>query len=102
MRFQKLAGSFLRRLARRPAEGKPLSPHTAARLAALCADAGEEDLNCDGVHALIDQFAECVARGQDAAALMPLVQSHLGHCPGCEEDFVALLRMMEAKSDDRP
>jgi hypothetical protein len=98
MRFLNLAGSFLRRrLAGRPDEGRPLSPQTAARLAALCAAAEEDDLNCDGVHALIDQFAECVTRGEDAAALMPLVQSHLVRCPGCKEEFEALLRMMVAK-----
>ena len=98
MRFLNLAGSFLRRmLAGRPAEGRLLSPQIAARLAVLCAEAEEDDLNCDGVHALIDQFAECVTRGEDAAALMPLVQSHLGRCPGCKEEFEALLRMMEAK-----
>ena len=95
MRFLNLAGSFLRRLRGKPPEGKPLSPQTAARLAALCAATEENDLDCDGVHALIDQFAECVTRGEDAAALMPLVQSHLGRCPGCNEEFEALLRMME-------
>jgi hypothetical protein len=75
-----------------------LSPEAAACLAELAASAQEDDLNCDGVHALIDQFAECAARGEDPAALMPLVQRHLGACPGCHEEYEALLRIIQGEN----
>lgn len=75
-----------------------VSPHTAARLAVLAAQAQEDDLSCGDVQALIDQFAECAARGDDPAGLMPLVQRHLGDCPGCREEYEALLRIIDAGS----
>ena len=71
-----------------------VSPQTAARLAVLAAQAEEDDLNCQGVHELLDQFAECAALGDDPAALLPLVQRHLGACPGCREEYEALLRIL--------
>ena len=55
-----------------------------------------EELSCDEVYALLDVFAEMVSRGEDAAALMPLVQHHLEMCPDCHEELTALLRSMEA------
>ena len=73
---------------------KVVSDDDAACLAALAAAAQEGDLNCEDVHSLIDQFAECAARGKDPAVLMPLVQRHLAACPGCREEYQALLRMI--------
>ena len=55
-----------------------------------------QELSCDEVYALLDVFAEVVSRGEDAAALMPLVQHHLEMCPDCREELTALLRSMEA------
>jgi len=84
-----------RRLQGKSSPAPSLSPQAAACLAELAAAAQEDDLSCDGVHELIDQFAECAARGDDAAALMPLVQHHLVRCPGCQEEYEALLRIIE-------
>jgi hypothetical protein len=58
------------------------------------------ELSCDDVYALLDVFAERVNRGDDAAQLMPLVQHHLEMCPDCREELVALLRSMEATTDE--
>ncbi len=90
------AGKFFRQLmARRaPVSVRPLTPAQASRLLALAESAREEELSCDEAYALIDQYAECVARGEDAAALMPLVQEHLQRCAGCQEELEALLRMI--------
>ena len=66
--------------------------HTALQAAAM---AGEDELSCDEVYALIDQFAEMFRRGEDASHLMPLVEKHLMMCPDCREDYEALLRMMD-------
>jgi hypothetical protein len=51
----------------------------------------EQELACDEVHALIDQFAEMNIRGEDPSHLMPLVQQHLGMCPDCREEYDALV-----------
>ena len=55
----------------------------------------EQELSCDDVFALLDQFAELVKRGEDASHLMPMVQKHLNMCPDCREEYEALLLMME-------
>ena len=79
---------------RRAAQQGVVSPQVAVRLAVLAAQAQEDDLSCEDCQALIDQFAECAARGDDPAALLPLVQRHLGACPGCREECEALLRII--------
>lgn len=57
----------------------------------------EQELSCDEVHALIDQFAEMQLRGEDPAHFFPLVQRHLEMCPECREEFEALLTALEVK-----
>jgi hypothetical protein len=56
----------------------------------------EQELTCDQVHDLIDQFAEMQLRGENPAHLFPLVQRHLEMCPECREEFEALLAALEA------
>jgi hypothetical protein len=51
----------------------------------------DQELTCDEVHALLDQFAEMHFRGENPAHLFPLVQRHLDMCPDCREEFEALL-----------
>ena len=63
----------------------------------------EQEISCEEVYALMDQYAEMVKRGEDASRLMPMVQKHLNMCPDCREEYEALLKMMEvpAKDEDR-
>ncbi len=96
MNFLQAAGKFFRRVRGRPEPppAPPLTPAQTVRLLALAEAADDEELNCEEVYALVDQYAECVARGEDAAALMPLVKEHLQRCVPCQEELEALLRMM--------
>jgi len=55
----------------------------------------DEEFACDETYELLDQFAEAVQRGDDAASLMPLVQHHIDMCPECREEFEVLLRILE-------
>jgi hypothetical protein len=55
----------------------------------------EEEISCDDVYLLLDQFAEMVKRGEDAAGMMPLVQKHLAMCPDCREEYETLLKMLD-------
>jgi primosomal protein N'' len=57
----------------------------------------EVEYSCDDAYQLLDQFAELVNQGQDAASIMPLVQKHLDMCPDCREEFEALLRILESE-----
>jgi ribonuclease HIII len=59
----------------------------------------EQELSCDEVFALVDQFAEMHKRGEDASQFMPLVQKHLNMCPDCREEYEALLKMMETSAE---
>ena len=54
----------------------------------------DNEISCEEVHELIDQFAEMEIRGEDAARLMPLVQKHFELCPDCGEEHEALLEVL--------
>lgn len=58
----------------------------------------EEELSCDEVFSLIDQFAEMQIRGENPAHLMPLIQRHLNMCPECLEEYEALLLALKSDS----
>lgn len=57
----------------------------------------ENELPCDDVFELLDEFSEAVARGEDTSEMMPLVWHHLELCRDCLEEFEALLRILEAE-----
>jgi len=72
----------------------PRNPEVKVALS-MMAMTHDQELTCDEVHALIDQFAEMQMRGEDPAHLFPLVQRHLDMCPECREEFEALLAALE-------
>jgi hypothetical protein len=82
--------SWLQRLFRKPS---PLAEANVALV--MMSMTHEQELSCDEVHDLIDQFAEMQLRGEDPAHLFPLVQRHLEMCPECREEFEALLAALE-------
>lgn len=55
----------------------------------------EEELSCDEVFALVDEYAEANQRGEDVTSLKPLILHHLDMCRECDEEYQALLRVME-------
>ncbi len=75
---------------------KPPSPQVMQKMLGMVERTQVVEYSCDQTHELLDQFAEAVARGQDAAQLMPLVQHHLDMCPDCREEFEALMRILQA------
>ena len=58
----------------------------------------EIEYDCEEVFQLLDQYAEMVERGEDAAAMMTLVEHHLKMCLGCREEYEALMRILEAST----
>lgn len=50
----------------------------------------EDELSCDEVHELVDQYIELKQRGENVDELMPLVQLHLDMCGGCLDEYEAL------------
>ncbi|MEW6403360.1 MAG: hypothetical protein AB1649_16310 [Chloroflexota bacterium] len=80
---------------------KPSSGGTSAnpsekmqKMMAMLSATREEELTCDEVFALLDQFAELAAQGEDVAQLMPLVQHHLDMCDDCQEEYKVLANIL--------
>jgi hypothetical protein len=92
-------GNFLKRFLNRLRRGGPgrkpemqasSNGSPFAMLMQMISNTNEEELSCDEVFELLDQFSEMDLRGEDAARLMPMVQHHLEMCAGCREEFEAL------------
>jgi hypothetical protein len=57
----------------------------------------EEEMDCDEVYEVIDQFVDAKVRGEDVSEVMPLVLRHLQLCRDCLEEYEALLRVIAAE-----
>jgi len=55
----------------------------------------EQEISCDDVFSVLDEFVEAVKRGENPLLLMPLVRQHLDMCPDCREEYETLLRMLQ-------
>jgi len=63
----------------------------------------EEELSCDEVFALIDEYAEASQRGEDVLSLKPILRYHLDMCRECDEEYNALLQVLEGtNSSNQP
>jgi hypothetical protein len=60
------------------------------KMLAMLSNTREVELTCDEVFALLDQFTELAAQGEDVRQLMPLVQQHLDMCEDCREEYRVL------------
>ena len=85
---------FMNRI--RPTKNTPQeSAAMTVRLLRSLAMTKEEEISCDDVHALLDEFVELKLRGEDVDELMPLVKHHLDMCRDCFEEYEALLTALE-------
>jgi hypothetical protein len=57
----------------------------------------DQEMDCNEVYEVIDQFVDAKVRGEDVSEVMPLVLRHLDLCRDCLEEFEALLRVIEAE-----
>ncbi len=95
-KLQDSARKLMRRRANSRMSAGMASAETMLRMVAQTRDV---EIACEEAHRLLDQFADMVARGEDAAALMPLVQQHLEMCPDCREEYEALMRILRAPQE---
>ena len=58
-------------------------------------DVRAEDMSCDEMFIRLDEFVETEVQSHDAEKLMPLVREHLDLCPDCDEEYEALLNVLE-------
>jgi hypothetical protein len=56
------------------------------------------ELDCEQVFAVVDVYAEAVARGDEISEFLPLVKHHLEMCRDCQEEYEALMRILESGS----
>ena len=60
------------------------------KMMAMLSQTQEVELSCDEVFAMLDEFTELAAQGEDVRQLMPLVQQHLDTCPDCRDEYKVL------------
>ncbi|MBI1802657.1 MAG: hypothetical protein HYR71_13610 [Chloroflexi bacterium] len=66
------------------------------RLLAMVAHTDEVEYSCEQAHRVLDEYADCVMRGEDVTAMLPLVHKHLEMCPDCREEYEALMRIVRS------
>ena len=69
---------------------------SAPALSRLVEAAVRSEHGCDECHSRADAFAEAVLAGRSADEALSLVEDHLEQCPGCRDEFEALLAAMRA------
>jgi DNA repair ATPase RecN len=62
----------------------------------MLANTREDEISCDDVHHLLDQYAEVLTKSEDAARIMPMVRQHLEICHECDEELQAVLDILRS------
>lgn len=58
---------------------------------------GFRDPGCEACFEVLDEYAEALQRGADAAELYPEVVAHLANCAACREDTEGLLAVLRTQ-----
>jgi hypothetical protein len=85
----------------RKLRGEPeLSDEYVTRIMHRLVVTDDEELSCDEVFAMVDEYAEANQRGEDVTSLKPLIRHHLDMCRECDEEYQALLRVLEGSNSN--
>ncbi|MEA3335709.1 MAG: hypothetical protein U9R25_07335 [Chloroflexota bacterium] len=76
------------------------TPPIITRILKMLANTETQELSCNEVYALLEEYTELQASGQDASRYLPLVDKHLRMCDGCREEYEALLAMIVMQDVD--
>lgn len=95
MKPHNLLRPFWRRKPQKPVELSPVALQGLRTTLTMVAQTQEQEIGCDEAYAFLGVYADHVNRGDDVAALMPLVHHHLTMCPDCRQEFEALMRSIE-------
>jgi hypothetical protein len=58
-----------------------------------------DEIACDDCYNAIDRYVDMLRAGEDPEVVLPKVKAHLGICRGCDEEFRALIAILEAHAD---
>lgn len=58
----------------------------------------DNEISCDEVFKLLDQYAELEISDEEAANLLPLVKLHLDNCMDCREEYETLVQIINASA----
>jgi hypothetical protein len=58
-----------------------------------------DEVSCDECFEMADLYAEIVLAGADPTQVLPMIEDHLNRCPGCREEFEALIDALRAISE---
>jgi hypothetical protein len=53
-----------------------------------------EEITCEDLYTRLDEYVEREVGQKDAAQIMPVIREHLDLCPGCCEEYEALLDVL--------
>jgi hypothetical protein len=87
--------SLLQALKDKLSPREPLQDEVVIRFFKLLEQIREEDMSCDDMYRQLDEFVEHEVKSQDASKIMPLVQEHIDFCSDCEDEYEALLTVLE-------
>jgi hypothetical protein len=60
-----------------------------------------EEISCADLYTKLDEYVEREVDQKDAAYLMPVIREHLDLCPGCCEEYEALLDVLSKAPKDK-
>lgn len=65
-------------------------------------EVSDDDISCEGCFEQVDRYVDMLRAGIDPGEVLPKVKAHLGICGGCEEEFKALISILEDHLNDSP
>ena len=96
MNIKQFFRTLLKKLRREPDFPDPMVHRLISRLQ----NTRENELSCDEVFALVDEYAEASQRGEDVGTLKPLIRHHLDMCKECDEEYQALVQVLEGTASN--
>jgi hypothetical protein len=74
---------------------EPLQDEVIVKFLHILEKVRTEEMTCNEMFDQLDEFVETEVKSHDAEKLMPLVREHLDLCPECDEEYEALLNVLE-------
>lgn len=73
---------------------KELPPEAVLGIMRVLDSMPDEEITCEDLYTRLDEYVELEVDQKDAAQIMPVIREHLDLCPGCCEEYEALLDVL--------